>query len=317
VPGPSRSGIGVADDARIRNSDQAARRRRGYSWGMTQTEQDWRERIGAAQQVIEERLNEDVPLEELARAAHYSLFHFHRLFRAVTGETVRAYTRRLRLERAAYRLTHDDADILRIALDAGYDSHEAFTRAFKSCLGTTPSDFREQRREVRARRDADLQEQTMDIRIEKRAPVRIACVRHVGPYDQVGGAWGKLMKWGWSRMIFRKAQTFGLCYDDPEVTPPDRIRYEACMTVDAKAKPKGDVQIRDLPAGTYAVALHEGPYEGLGKTYAALCARIASGPIDDQTWALADPPSLEKYLNDPRKTKPEDLRTEVWYPVQA
>ena len=285
---------------------------------------DWHARIDRARRLIEERLDDDLTLEDLASAAHYSMFHFHRLFRAHSGEAVREHIRRLRLERAAHRLTHGDDGILGIALDAGYESHEAFTRAFKAHFGVAPSVFRDERRKVQEARSkaasprdpsAQDRETAMDIRIEKRDPARIAFVRHTGPYDQVGEAWGKLMKWGWTKMMFGKAETFGLCFDDPEVTPAERVRYEACMVVDAKTKPKGDIELRDIGAGSYAVGLHEGPYERIGDSYAQLFAEVSSHPIGGRVWKLADPPSLEKYLNDPRKTKPDLLKTEIWMPV--
>ncbi|MFG0257468.1 MAG: GyrI-like domain-containing protein [Phycisphaerales bacterium JB043] len=282
---------------------------------MKPTEDEWCERIGLALRLLEERLGEDVSLEELAQAASYSMFHFHRLFRGLMGESVREYSRRLLLERAAHHLTHGDNDILHIALDAGYDSHEAFTRAFKERFGVTPSLFREERREVHSQRARSTNETPIDIRIEKRSAARIACVRHVGPYDQVGSAWAKLMKWGWTKMVFGKPDTFGLCFDDPDITPGERVRYEACMVVDAKAKPKGDIEIREIPASSYAVTVHEGSFQTIGLTYSRLFARIATGPIDNTNCELGDPPSLEKYLADPRKIKPEDMRTEIWMPV--
>jgi AraC family transcriptional regulator len=272
------------------------------------------ERIGAARRLLEQRLDEDVPLEELAAAAHYSMFHFHRLFRSVVGETVREHQRRLRLERAAYRLVHGDADILGVALDAGYDSHEAFTRAFRRRFDVAPSTFRDERRQVRTHTLEVIE--MGEIRIERRQPQRVAYVRHVGPYATVGEAWGTLMKWGWMKLLRGMPETFGLCFDDPEVTPEDKIRYEACMVVNDKAKGKGDVQVKEVAGGAYAVTLHEGPFETIGQTYAGLCGAVASGPVEGRTWALGDPPSLEKYLTDPRRTKPEDLRTEVWMPVQ-
>jgi AraC family transcriptional regulator len=276
---------------------------------------DLAERLARARRLIEARLDEDIPLEDLAREACFSPFHFHRLFRGLLGETVRGYTRRLRLERAAHQLTHTADDILPIALAAGYDSHEAFTRAFKARFELTPSAWRDQRREVLANATTH-KEPAVDIRIERREPSRIAFVRHTGPYDQVGDAWQALMKWGWTKVIFGKPDSFGLCHDDPDITPADRVRYDACLVVDVKAKPKPPVELRDLPGGAYAVTVHAGPFDKIGETYAALCARVASNTIAGKRWTLADPPSLEKYLTDPRKTKPEDLRTEVWMPVR-
>lgn len=265
--------------------------------------------------VLEQHLLEDVELNDLAGAAGYSMFHFHRLFRAATGETVRQYQRRLRLERAAHHLIHGQDDILTLALDAGYGSHEAFTRAFQARFQTTPSAFRQERRQIQEHKIMPMTE--IEIRIAEREPQNIAYVRHVGPYEQVGDAWGALMKWGWKKMMFRPPETFGLSYDDPEVTPADQLRYEACMVVKPGTKVKAPVEMKQTPGGTYAVVMHEGPYEKFAETYAKLIGRICSGPIDGKQWKLGDPPALEKYLNDPRKTKPEDLRTEVWLPVTS
>ncbi|MHC4823805.1 MAG: AraC family transcriptional regulator [Planctomycetota bacterium] len=280
---------------------------------MTELALTWEDRIARARRLLEEHLDEELPLDRLARAASYSVFHFHRLFRAATGETVRQYTRRLRLERSAFRLTHSPDEILLIALDAGYSSHEAYTRAFQANFGASPSTFREERREVHQQRI--VQESALAVRIEHREPTRVAFVRHVGPYRDTGNAWQTLMKWGWKRMMFRPPELFGLGYDDPDVTPEEQCRYDACMAVPAKTKVKPPVELKDHPAGSYAVALHVGAFDRIGETYSRLFARIASAPIEGRVWALGDPPSLEKYLNDPRKTKPEDLRTEIWMPV--
>ncbi len=291
------------------------------------TAEDYQERILRACREIEQRLDEDIPLDELARLAHFSPFHFHRIFRGFTGETVREHARRLRLERAAHRLTRGDDDILTIALDSGYDSHEAFTRAFARRFGEPPSVFRSERRAILAPAPApgapdapgnpQQRSQAMEIRIATLPARHVAYVRHVGPYNQVGDAWKALMKWGWSKMMFGKPDTFGLCYDDADVTDASHCRYDACIVVDEKTKPKAPVALQDLPAASFAVATHNGPYDRISETYAALFAAVASREIAGRRWRLGDPPSLEKYLNDPRKTKPEDLVTEVMVHVEA
>lgn len=279
-------------------------------------QQDWQARIEAARRLLESRLDEDLPLDELAAAADASAFHFHRLFRGLTGETVREYSRRLRLERGAYRLTHGDADILAIALDCGYDSHEAFSRAFKRRFGVPPSEFRSERKLAPCPQGDTPMTATEPIRIEHQPERHVAYVRHVGPYEQVGEAWGALMKWGWTKVIFGKPQMFGLCYDDPDVTPADRLRYEACLVVSAKTRVRAPVELRTLPATTYAVMLHAGPLAELGDAYARLFAQVASAAIDGRRWLLGDPPSLERYLTDPRKVKPAAMRTEICMPVR-
>lgn len=271
-------------------------------------------RIEAARGFLEANLDRDVPLDEVASVAKLSKFHFHRLFRGVTGETVAAYGRRLRLERAAHRLLHTERDILEIALDHGYGSHEAFTRAFASRFGMSPSRFRQERSSM-TREPHPSGLPPIDLRIESRDACTVAAVRHVGPYDQVGDAWQTLMKWGWTKMMFGSPDTFGLAHDDPDHADPATLRYDACMIVKPGTRVKGDVRLQELPATTYAVAAHDGPYTGFGETYARLVTTVAAGPIEGISYGLGDPPALERYLNDPRKTKPEDLRSEIWFPV--
>lgn len=276
---------------------------------------EWLARIARAQRLLERRLDEDVSLDELAQEAGYSSFHFHRLFRAATAETVRQQVRRLRLERAAGRLVHTQDEILPIAIAAGYGSHEAFTRAFQAHFDASPSAFRAEQREIRRPPSPTMTDSP--VRIENRPTEHIAYVRHVGPYIGAKDAWQSLMKWGWKKMLFgKKPELFGLAYDDPQVTDESQCRYEACMVVKPGTKVKPPVETRDHPGTAYAVYTHHGPYEEFPQAYANLVGRIESGPIDGQQYCFGEPPALEIYMNDPRKTKPEDLVSEIWMPVK-
>ncbi|MFH1417502.1 MAG: AraC family transcriptional regulator, partial [Planctomycetota bacterium] len=114
----------------------------------SQTEHDYRQRILRVLVHIQGRLDEAMSLEDLARIAHFSPYHFHRIFRGMVGESVKEHVRRLRLERAAFHLKATDQPVTRIAFDAGYEAHEAFTRAFRAMFGESPSGFRELHRPV-------------------------------------------------------------------------------------------------------------------------------------------------------------------------
>ena len=108
----------------------------------------------------------------------------------------------------------------------------------------------------------------------------------------------------------------GVSYDDPEITPAEKIRYDACVSVDEGFEPEGRIGVQVLEGGEYAVAMHVGPYEKLADTYAALCGRCV--PLLGRE--IRSAPALEFYLNDPESTEPEELLTEVHvplYPVEA
>ncbi len=106
----------------------------------------YQDRINRATAYIEENLNRDIKAAEVAKEAAYSLFHFHRIFLAATGNTLKAYIRMRQMTQAGRTLIETDTRIIEIALDAGFDSQEAFTRAFKKAFGLPPGKYRRQKR---------------------------------------------------------------------------------------------------------------------------------------------------------------------------
>lgn len=297
----------------------------------SQTERSYKERVLRVLVYIQQHLNETIALDDLARVAHFSAYHFHRLFRGMVGESVMEHIRRLRLERAAHQLKFTAQLVTLIAFDAGYETHEAFTRAFHSMFDESPSQFRETHRALPFRRVASgvhfvengqLQDfqpsqtggQAMDVRIERVAPMRVAFVRHVGPYNQVGAAWTRLMSWaGPKGLLARRPTILGIVHDDPEVTPPEKVRYDACLAVDERVKPEGDIGVQEVRGGEYAVTTHHGPYDKLGDTYARLCGEWL--PASGREAGSA--PGFEMYRNSPQDTPPAELLTDIYIPLEG
>ena len=154
----------------------------------------------------------------------------------------------------------------------------------------------------------------MDVRIEKIEPIRVASVRHVGPYDDCDPAWQTLCTWAGPRGLFGpKTTVIGICYDDPEVTPPEKLRYDASIIVDDTVEPEGEVNIQVIPGGDYAVVTHKGPYTKLAETYSQLLGEWApqSGRV------VKDAPSFDIYRNAPDKTPPEELITDIYVPLET
>ena len=234
----------------------------------------YRERILRVLVYIQGRLDDALDLDQLAGVAHFSPYHFHRVFRGMVGESVKEHVRRLRLERSAHRLKHGDAPITQLAFEAGYETHEAFTRAFRAMFGESPSGFRELHQAlpltdvpcgVHYAPDGKVDHfqpkqkgaEDMDARIEKIEPKHVAFIRHVGPYDQVGATWGRLMSWAGPRgLCGPNMKCLGITHDDPEVTPAEKIRYDACIEVGASFSPGDDVGVQEIPGGEYVVTTH-------------------------------------------------------------
>jgi AraC family transcriptional regulator len=284
------------------------------------TTRDYRERINRVIFHIEAHLGEPLNLEELAKVAYFSPYHFHRIFAAFTGEPLAAFIRRLRLERAAQHLLHLDAPVTEIALGAGYETPSAFTRAFAGHFGLSPTEYR-QRHEPISLLGARLlalthlvEDVTMTPEIRTIDPMPVLFVRRTGPYYQAAGeAFGVLCQFAGPRGLLGPAsRMIGISHDDPHVTDESKFRYDACATIDREVTPEGEVGLKTIAGGKYAVFLHAGAYEGFQQTYDQIFKAWLPGSGEK----LREEPCFEVYLNSPDQAKPEDLRTEIWLPLQ-
>ena len=241
----------------------------------------------------EEHLDEPLELTELAALAGFSPFHFHRVFQHVTGEAPKEYLRRLRLERAVYRLKVSPDNVLQIALEAGFSTHETFTRAFMRQFGIHPSEFRGVLREYRkyayeamgSRSFSGFTDETpltlrFDMQKEpvsvERTPARhLIFVRHVGYEGLLAGKDSFLSLWD---EVFAYADAHdleyspellvGITHDDPYVTDEHRIRFDACLPVSGPMNVGAPIGYRFQRPGLGVVRRHSGGMEEIAKTFA-------------------------------------------------
>ena len=289
---------------------------------------DYKQRLLRVHMHIQQHLDAPLRLPTLAHIAHFAPHHFHRIFTGMTGETLQTHIRRLRLERAAYQLKTSRRPVTDIAFDAAYETHEAFTRAFRAAFNASPSEYRRRHNfplqipsrsqlhysPVKAPRTFFTSTPTAkimnDIAIKNLPPRKVAFLRHTGPYNEVGAAWNKLtMLLGKDGHLAGETDFIGICYDDPEITPSNKIRYDACVTVDKNFRPYSDIAVQEITGGEYAVLLHKGSFENLHKSYKKLLGQWL--PRSGRELHPAHPASLEVYLIDPETTPPEELLTEI------
>ncbi len=279
------------------------------------TQTTYQQRILKVLLYIQNNLYEQLSLEELASVACFSPYHFHRIFRGMVGETLAGYIRRLRLERAAQLLTQTDRSVTDLAFEAGYETVESFTRAFKNRFDVVPSAYKKTNHADWMTRLPDFKqgEIQMDVHIKEIPSRNVVFVRHVGPYPECGKAWEKLCTWAGPRGLLQPGVEFiGLCYDDPDVTEPEKIRYDACITTDADIQPEGEIGVQTIEAGLYAMATLHGSYNGLSDLYAQLCGQWAPA----NGYELRPLPSMEVYLNSPEDTPEDELLTDVHIPIE-
>lgn len=266
---------------------------------------------------IQARLDEPPSLEEVADVAAFSPFHFHRLFTAYAGESLSTFIRRLRLERAANRLRQTFDPITEIALDAGYETSTNFGKAFRQQFGQSPSEFRERNhlldtavfRQNRHREQKMLQPKFVNLE-----PQTVLFVRKTGPYGEASAAaFAALMSFAYShKLMDKETRMIGISHDSPDITDADKLRYDACITLSQPVEPQGEFSLQTIAGGQYALFVHKGPYEQFDETYRLIFGQWL-GQSGEQ---LRDDPIFERYLNrDPRRTKPENLRTEIYVPL--
>lgn len=271
---------------------------------------------------IEENIDEKLSLEQLAKLAGFSPYHFHRIFTAYVGETLSSFIRRVKLEKAAYKLKYKESNITEIALEAGYENPTAFNRAFKKYFGMSPTQFKSKNsKQYFIQRKPEYFEHLKELIMENFTGIKeledinVVSVRKTGNYSESAAkAWSEICKFISTQKDFVSAETkfIGISYDDPSVTPEEKLRYEACVTVNKEIEVSGEIQKNTIKGGRYATFLHKGPYENFIHTYNAIFMQW----LPESGEKLKDLPCFEHYINNPQEVKPEELRTEVYIPIQ-
>ena len=285
---------------------------------------------------IRHRSTDGATLAGLATRAGWSPFHLHRAFRAMVHETPKQYTLRLQLQQAATRLVSTDDSVLDVAVGAGFNSHEVFTRAFRRYFGVAPMAYRAQ---ALAGASADIRRRhvalvhtsgpcfglyhvpassprrssmpTLSIERREIAAQNILFVRLRAGRHEIANAIGEGLG-----KAFPYSQRLGLAIAGRPFTRylstgPGLFSIEVGMPVAAPPQGEGVVEAGTLPAGPVAVAMHAGPYDQLSETYAALERWIESNGyrIGGAPW--------ESYITDPADhPDPADWRTEVYWPLE-
>ena len=279
----------------------------------TTTRDDYIQSVFKVVLYIEEHYNEALTLDMLSREASFSKFHFHRVFKSVTGESLGDYIRRVRLSTATLKFLTNQK-ITQIAMDSGYETNASFSKAFKQHYGMTPKEFS---RSAKMIKGAKMPKPKF---VELEA-VDVLYVRKKGDYMRsCAEAWEVLMGFAYTQKIKEKknlmgkeAMMLGVSHDDPSITAMDELRCDACISWDDKSvKPQGEVLSKTIEGGKYAMFLHKGSYDGLKNAYEEVADWIVQSGEE-----LRECPIFEKYLNrDPRRTKPENLRTEIYVPIK-
>lgn len=267
----------------------------------------WRSRFERAASLLSRRLDDPPSLAELASAAAVSPFHFHRIWRALTRETVGQTVLRLRLEASQELLLVKDTSVTETATALGFGTPQSFARAFRRHTGLTPSEHRNSQPSV-----ADMDTRDMKVSIDRRGEIMVVGLRREGkPYTNLNATFGQVWTWAEATDILKDLQgIYGIPLDDPASVPDDQLRYDACLALGVTSAPK-PFRVLRLPAGEYARLRHFGSYDGL---------EVATQYVVGE-WLLssgrepADFAVFHNFLNDPDQTPVHQLMTDVLLPL--
>lgn len=306
----------------------------------------YEKRIYQVQDYISAHLDEELNLEKLAQISSFSLFHFHRIFKGITGETLYDFIQRIRLEKSCILLSSNpDLKIINIAMDCGFSTPSSFSKAFKNFYNISPSEYRKCNTRnndnsgkykskngiSKSKREEDIctpieyisdeeletlfnRRKEMNVKIAKLPDYRIAYKRRIGPYgsDNIK-VMQELKKWAITRDLFTESSIIlSIAHDDPEVTSSENCRYDACIVLSDDYELENSINESKLPGGKYAVLRVDHTVEAIKKAW----NDIFSVWLPDSGYQIDNRPVFERYMGISKENKFEPLICEVCIPVK-
>lgn len=286
------------------------------------------QRINRVIDHVRGNLDRPLNLKELARVACFSEFHFHRIFSAVSGETLNGFTNRLRLEKAARLLRYSDQSLTDIAFDCGFSSSATFSRAFRAGYETSPSQFRKNGEIKKSKickelfapgeyllpMSAEEKRATFPVRLIDLPERQVAYIRVKDAFkmEKVIAAFKTMIEWARSRNIFEQATLFGMSVDDPHVTPKHLYQYEVCLASPLPFECREGISRLKMPAMRYAATRVSGDI----RKVATATDYLFRGWLINSAYEPEHAPGLEVFVNKEKATDWSHFDLDLCIPVR-
>ncbi len=283
---------------------------------------------------IHSHLHEQLSLQKLSEVSYFSPYHFHRIFNAFIGEPPNSYVNRLRVERAAkYLSSYPNSSITEAAFQCGFSSSASFSRAFKKHFTISATNWKNSKirktgskigKEESRKEDyvSDVNNTSlnrierieMNIEVKEMPSFHVAYLTHFEGYNyKIGKLFDRLCYWASPRGLLKPDTKFiGISLDDPEITPKDKCRYNACISVSEDIKPEGEIQMMDIPASKCIVYKFAGKEEDISKMY----NYVYGVYLIENGFQPKNIPGYEIYENDPQKDPKGIFKMTVCIPVE-
>ncbi len=299
-------------------------------------EKDYLNRINLVLKYIDNNLDSELSLESLASKALYSPFHFHRIFKAIIGETLHGYIIRKRIEKAASVLIHQgEVSIAELSLQYGFSSNSSFTRSFKKFYGVNPSEFQKQNpskfskiRQEESKNGQSVQvfetyicninnhlnwiKMNAKIEIKDTPELKFASVTHFGVHA-MERAFDKLITWGNSKSLikssgFKMARIF---HDSFKITNPDKVRMSICLITDEPFDSEQDIDSGIIKQGKCIIGHFEITPMDFEQAWSGLFVWM-----NENGYKKAQEPPFEIYHNDFREHPENKCIVDMHIPIE-
>ncbi|MFN3405959.1 MAG: GyrI-like domain-containing protein [Cytophagaceae bacterium] len=254
---------------------------------------EYHSRINKVFQYIEENPDAELSLDKISEIACYSPFHFHRVFKFITGETLNEYITRQRIEKAALVLLHNNISISELSHQYGFTDNSSFTKAFKKFYGVSPKEFKIQNpnrftkiRQINSKNGQEYPEvedyfsiinnlniwNKMNAKIEvKEMPeMNLAYVSCIGAHN-LANAFGKIMQWaGPNGLMNENTRMVTIYHDSFKVTQADKVRMSACIVLNKPASTAGEIGVTSIKKGKFIVGNYVIGLDEFEKSWAGL-----------------------------------------------
>lgn len=278
-------------------------------------------RINRVCEYIDQNINQDLTLDALSDVAAFSKYHFHRVFLVYTGMSVTRYIQLARLKRASYRLAFEkEKRVIDIALEAGFESPEAFARAFKRTFDQSPSEFRGEPNWPEWHLRFQFQPKPygaipMNVNVIQFETTKVALLEHLGAPEKVLETAGKFIAWRKATGLspVKTSKTFGIPYSDPKTTEPEEFRWDVCGTIDTDVPTNNyGVKTGTIPGGKCAVIRHKGSHSNLDTSIYAFYREWLPNSAEE----IRDYPCFFHYVNFIYEVDECDLITDIYFPLK-
>lgn len=272
---------------------------------------------------IDANLSEKPDLDKLAKIANLSKFHFHRIMKAFLNETLGNYINRIRLETAVKLLRYSTQPINEIAYRVGYHTPSAFTKGFKKMFGVSPTYIRKHNNGIIEQKPKNVQNNFMPTAdrfklvetVKRINDIKVIFQQSKGKIgdDTTKANWKTLFATAQKHQIINwESKFYGINWDDPEITPKEKVRYDACISIQNKTSDLSEFSSKTISGGKHLCFLYKGDYQHLGLVY----DYIFRDWIIKKNYNLREAPIFEQYVNNMEVTPTEDLLTEIFIPIK-